>query len=101
MNWEPLYHDFLTQQWNMHFPAVKQFKQQLYYAEHGNQRFQAPPTGNLPSQQQYGGGNQRPQQFAPINYGAYGGGGGQGSGGYGGGKKKKGGFLSNLLGGKF
>jgi hypothetical protein len=86
MNWEPLYHDFLTQQWNMHFPAVQQFKQQLFHAENGNnRRFQAPVAQNLPPQKQYGMNNayaQRPQQFAPVNYGSQ-------SGGFGGQVKKK------------
>ncbi|KAL3900685.1 MAG: hypothetical protein SGCHY_001161 [Lobulomycetales sp.] len=75
MNWEPLYHSFLTNQWSMHFPQVQQFKQQLYYAEHGRNRTYVPPQPqNLPQQQAYGmqyAYAQTPQQFAPINYQAY------------------------------
>lgn len=54
----------------MHFPAVKQLKEQLHYAEHG--RKGRVVGGRLPAQQTYGG-VQQAQHFAPINYGAYGG----------------------------
>jgi hypothetical protein len=72
MNWEPLYHDFLTNQYSDHFPAVKSFKQKLFYADNPYGRRYQEPVG-VPAQEGYGGEEfSRRQTFAPINYGQYG-----------------------------
>jgi hypothetical protein len=72
MNWEQLYHSFLTNQYAEHFPQVKEFKQRLFYADNPYGRRYQEPIG-VPAQQSYGTEEfSQPTQYAPINYGAYG-----------------------------